>query len=108
MAYAEHFLRWYIFISDDSHYSRHENRDDSLHCIENADFGTHSDSCEVTAHGSQIRSPDGILQEIHNYQPHADSVVLHITMTLFVFVEVVLVNFETEIRQMYKFLSYFY
>ncbi len=64
MAYAEHFLRWYIFISDDTHYSRHENRDDSLHCIENADLGTHSDSCEVTAHGSQIRSPDGILQEI--------------------------------------------
>ena len=80
MGNAEDFLCLNVFVCDDSYYCRHEYGNDSLHCVKDTDFRSEADVHEVASHRSKVGSPDGILEEVHDYQPSADSVILHFVL----------------------------
>ena len=65
MAESEESLGLDVTIGDDSHHGRHEDRNNSLTGIEQADLRSKSRLGQIGAHRSQIGSPHGILQEIH-------------------------------------------
>ena len=58
----------------------------SLHCVKDTDFRSEADVDEVASHRSKVCSPDGILEEVHDYQPGADAVVIHSSIVFCLFV----------------------
>ena len=77
MADAENLLCLDELVCNDTYDCRHENGNDALHGIEDTDYRSESDAVEVAAHRREVGSPDGILEEVHDYQPSADAVVIH-------------------------------
>ena len=49
-------------------------------------------------HRCQVRSPDGVLEEVHNDQPEADVLVAHNVIVFFVIMRMVKTNKCTSFR----------
>ena len=65
MAVSKKALWLDIFISNNTHQSRHEDGNNPLDGIEPRDFSTHSGFAEIVAHRCEIGSPNSELQEVH-------------------------------------------
>lgn len=68
MADSQHFLCRDPFVSHDANERRHENGDNALYGVEDADVSAQAMGKQKGAHTGQIRPPDGKLEEIHDNQ----------------------------------------
>ena len=73
MADAEQTLSGDPTVGDDTDNGRHEERNDALHGIEDADMRSEADADQIGAHRGQISAPDGILEEIHDDEPELNT-----------------------------------
>ena len=76
----------------------HKYGDESLCGEEKPDLGTKPGLAEKTSHRCQVRSPDGVLEEVHNDQPEADVLVAHNVIVFFVIMRMVKTNKCTSFR----------
>ena len=60
-------------VGDDADDGGHEERNDSLHGVEDADVRRQSDAHQVGTHRGQIGAPHGVLQEIHENKAEFDA-----------------------------------
>ena len=66
MAEAQHTLRLHILIGNDTHQCGHEDRHDTLDGIEPGDLIAQTCDAEIVTHTSEIGTPHGELQKIHD------------------------------------------
>ena len=70
MAIAKQALRLDKSVGYDAHQRRHEDRHDTLYRIKPRNLGTHTGSAKIITHRSEVSSPHGELQEVHQCQTH--------------------------------------
>ena len=68
MTKAKHALRLHVFIGNNTHQRRHENRYNTLNGIEPRHLGPHPCFSKIIAHACEVCSPDSEFQEIHHCQ----------------------------------------
>ena len=72
LAEGQDLLRRDPLVGDDAHQGRHEDGDETLRGEEKPDLRAKAGTGEETAHGSQVGTPGGEFQKIHQDQPRAD------------------------------------
>ena len=85
-------------VGHDADQGWHKYGDESLCGEEKPDLGTKPGLAEKTSHRCQVRSPDGVLEEVHNDQPEADVLVAHNVIVFFVIMRMVKTNKCTSFR----------
>ena len=78
VAKGKYFLGRHEPVGDDAHQGRHKDGHNTLHGKEPFDLRAQADIAQITAQGSQVSTPDGKLQEIHQNQAEGKIGILHL------------------------------
>ena len=80
MAEGKSFLCLDVSVGHYAHKRRHEYGHDTLHGKKPFDLRTEADVAEIAAEGSEVSTPCGILQEVHQDKPESELFVFHLQL----------------------------